>query len=124
MLTLPRLVLYGTCRIVRSTDPSLFTRCGELAHAICIGHTIYFLVITNYGHPETLARLPSSLIASTLIGSLVSCFSKEISAPKSTSPQIIICSPVLLCLPNMDTFQKSFHSLDLLGTVIIPTRTA
>ncbi|KAJ7917201.1 hypothetical protein B0H13DRAFT_1870555 [Mycena leptocephala] len=48
--------------------------CGELAHAICIGHTIYFLVITNYGHPETLARLPSSLIASTLIGSLVSCF--------------------------------------------------
>ncbi|KAJ7923439.1 hypothetical protein B0H13DRAFT_2655104 [Mycena leptocephala] len=48
--------------------------CAEFAHAICIGYTIYSMVITNYGHPERLVQLPNSLIVSTVIGSLVSYF--------------------------------------------------
>ncbi|KAJ7832365.1 hypothetical protein B0H13DRAFT_2370986 [Mycena leptocephala] len=48
--------------------------CAEFAHAICIGCTIYSMVITNYGHPERLVQLPNSLVASTVIGSLVSYF--------------------------------------------------
>ncbi|KAJ7624335.1 hypothetical protein DFH06DRAFT_1481644 [Mycena polygramma] len=47
--------------------------CFEFAHAICIGHTIYTMVITNFGRPN-LVTLPASLITSTVIGSLVSWF--------------------------------------------------
>jgi len=48
--------------------------CGEFAHAICIAVSLYTMVITNYGHPELLVHLPNSLIASTVIGSLVAYF--------------------------------------------------
>ncbi|KAJ6518232.1 hypothetical protein C8R47DRAFT_1232365 [Mycena vitilis] len=45
---------------------------GEFAHAICIAMSVYGMVITNFGHPEHLTQLPNSLLASTLIGSVVS----------------------------------------------------
>ncbi|KAJ7083053.1 hypothetical protein B0H15DRAFT_851016 [Mycena belliarum] len=45
---------------------------GELAHVICIGHSLYVMVITDYGHPERLAHIPSSLFAATFVGGMVS----------------------------------------------------
>ncbi|KAJ7133366.1 hypothetical protein C8R44DRAFT_772272, partial [Mycena epipterygia] len=45
---------------------------GELGHLICIGHSLYVMVITDYGHPERLAHIPASLFAATFIGGLVS----------------------------------------------------
>ncbi|KAJ7844676.1 hypothetical protein B0H13DRAFT_2364070 [Mycena leptocephala] len=74
--------------------------CAEFAHAICIGCTIYSMVITNYGHPERLVQLPNSLVASTVIGSLV--------------------SPILLRLPNLHPLQKSHHPVHLLGPITVP----
>ncbi|KAJ6479466.1 hypothetical protein C8R47DRAFT_1136927 [Mycena vitilis] len=49
--------------------------CGECAHTICIGMSIYDMVIVDSvdsGSPGDPLRLPASLLASTLIGSLVS----------------------------------------------------
>ncbi|KAJ7110614.1 hypothetical protein C8R44DRAFT_883745 [Mycena epipterygia] len=46
--------------------------CGELGHLICIGHSLYVMVITDYGHPERLAHLPASLFVATSLGGLVS----------------------------------------------------
>jgi len=46
--------------------------CGELGHVLCIGHSIYVMIITDYGHPERLAHIPNSLLAATFIGGLVS----------------------------------------------------
>ncbi|KAJ7173433.1 hypothetical protein C8R46DRAFT_114947 [Mycena filopes] len=43
----------------------------ELAHAICIGHMLYVLLITQYGHPESLTDIPKSLVASTLFNAIV-----------------------------------------------------
>ncbi|KAF8139284.1 hypothetical protein K438DRAFT_715635 [Mycena galopus ATCC 62051] len=48
-----------------------FVWCAEFAHAICIATSIYEMVITNYGHPNLMTRLPNSLVTSTLIGSCV-----------------------------------------------------
>jgi len=44
----------------------------ELGHAICIAHSLYVLCITNYGHPESLAHIPNSLLISTFLGGLIS----------------------------------------------------
>ncbi|KAJ7485052.1 hypothetical protein B0H11DRAFT_1149382 [Mycena galericulata] len=56
----------------------LFVWLCELAHAICIGHTLYVTTITDYGHPERLARAPASLGAalffSGFVGTCVQCF--------------------------------------------------
>ncbi|KAF7367821.1 hypothetical protein MSAN_00846500 [Mycena sanguinolenta] len=41
---------------------------GELGHVICIGHSLYAMVITEYGHPERLARLPNSLFCCDFLG--------------------------------------------------------
>ncbi|KAJ7660294.1 hypothetical protein DFH06DRAFT_1194197 [Mycena polygramma] len=46
--------------------------CGECAHTICIGMSIYDMLIADSGPPGDPVRLPPSLLASTLIGSLVS----------------------------------------------------
>ncbi|KAJ6589597.1 hypothetical protein B0H19DRAFT_1104226 [Mycena capillaripes] len=45
--------------------------CGECAHAVCIAISIYTMVITNFGHAEHIGQLPNSLLASTLIASVV-----------------------------------------------------
>ncbi|KAJ7181523.1 hypothetical protein C8R43DRAFT_969446 [Mycena crocata] len=45
---------------------------GEFGHLICVGQAMYVMVITNYGHPERLDRIPNSLFASTFIGAVVS----------------------------------------------------
>ncbi|KAJ6546339.1 hypothetical protein B0H10DRAFT_1736755, partial [Mycena sp. CBHHK59/15] len=43
----------------------------ELAHAICIGHTIYVTTISDYGHPEHLVRAPESLSTAILFSGVV-----------------------------------------------------
>ncbi|KAJ6465184.1 hypothetical protein C8R47DRAFT_50250 [Mycena vitilis] len=43
----------------------------ELAHVICIGHTIYILLITDFGHPERLSTVPLSLGASSLFNGII-----------------------------------------------------
>jgi len=43
----------------------------ELAHCICIGHTLYVLVISDFGHPERLITVPISLDTSTLFNAIV-----------------------------------------------------
>ncbi|KAK7018316.1 hypothetical protein R3P38DRAFT_3200682 [Favolaschia claudopus] len=45
--------------------------CAEFSHTICIGMALYFMLITNYGHPERLLILPDSLLAAAFLGSLV-----------------------------------------------------
>ncbi|KAJ7347936.1 hypothetical protein DFH08DRAFT_866945 [Mycena albidolilacea] len=40
----------------------------DAAHAICVGHTIYAYTITDYGHPERLARaLPKSILVAAFL---------------------------------------------------------
>ncbi|KAJ7272976.1 hypothetical protein C8J57DRAFT_1506549 [Mycena rebaudengoi] len=50
----------------------------ELAHAVCIGHSLYVMTITDFGHPERLVRVPQSIVAafifSALIGTSVQSF--------------------------------------------------
>ncbi|KAJ7272967.1 hypothetical protein C8J57DRAFT_263377 [Mycena rebaudengoi] len=50
----------------------------ELGHVICVGHSLYAMTITDYGHPERLLLVPQSLVAafifSGLIGSSVQSF--------------------------------------------------
>jgi len=43
----------------------------ELGHVICIGHTLYIMVVTNFGHPERITAIPQSLAASTLLNALL-----------------------------------------------------
>ncbi|KAJ7036586.1 hypothetical protein C8F04DRAFT_1233075 [Mycena alexandri] len=43
----------------------------ELAHAICIAHMLYVLLISRYGHPESLTNIPKSLVASILFNAIV-----------------------------------------------------
>ncbi|KAJ7108853.1 hypothetical protein C8R43DRAFT_184958 [Mycena crocata] len=43
----------------------------ELAHAICIGHTLYVVTISDYGHPERLVRTPESLSTAILFSGIV-----------------------------------------------------
>ncbi|KAJ7707049.1 hypothetical protein B0H14DRAFT_2646921 [Mycena olivaceomarginata] len=46
--------------------------CGEVGHAISLGMVVYTNLITYFGHPEHLAHLPNSLLATILLGGLVS----------------------------------------------------
>ncbi|KAJ6580826.1 hypothetical protein B0H19DRAFT_485668 [Mycena capillaripes] len=43
----------------------------ELGHVICIGHTLYTLVITDIVHPGNISAMPQSLNASTLFNAVV-----------------------------------------------------
>ncbi|KAJ6460984.1 hypothetical protein C8R45DRAFT_1028869 [Mycena sanguinolenta] len=43
----------------------------ECGHAICIGQGLYIYTITNYGHPESLASLPKSILVSTFLTAIV-----------------------------------------------------
>ncbi|KAK7031719.1 hypothetical protein R3P38DRAFT_3187434 [Favolaschia claudopus] len=43
----------------------------ELAHCICIGHALYILMVSDFGHPERLATVPISLGASCLFNAVV-----------------------------------------------------
>lgn len=58
-------------RILASTELSP-SRFGELGHVICIGHALYVMIITDFGHPERLLHIPNSLFAATFLGGLVS----------------------------------------------------
>ncbi|KAJ6568417.1 hypothetical protein DFH09DRAFT_434449 [Mycena vulgaris] len=44
----------------------------ELAHVICIGHTLYILTISDFAHPERLIKIPRSLGVSALFSGIVS----------------------------------------------------
>ncbi|KAK7036124.1 hypothetical protein R3P38DRAFT_3183920 [Favolaschia claudopus] len=44
---------------------------NDLAHAICIGHSLYTYTIIQYGHPEGLATPPKSLVVCLLFDSIV-----------------------------------------------------
>ncbi|KAJ7108228.1 hypothetical protein C8R44DRAFT_884993 [Mycena epipterygia] len=50
----------------------------ELGHSVCIGHALYIVTISDYGHPERILRVPQSLdttiFLSGLIGASVQCF--------------------------------------------------
>ncbi|KAJ7065449.1 hypothetical protein C8F01DRAFT_1125650 [Mycena amicta] len=43
----------------------------ELAHVICISHTLYILTISDYGRPERIHSLPLSIDASTVFNAIV-----------------------------------------------------
>ncbi|KAJ6485528.1 hypothetical protein C8R45DRAFT_996912 [Mycena sanguinolenta] len=43
----------------------------ELAHVVCIGHTIYVLLVSDLLHPERLSDVPKTLDISTLFNALV-----------------------------------------------------
>ncbi|KAJ6580817.1 hypothetical protein B0H19DRAFT_485440 [Mycena capillaripes] len=43
----------------------------ELAHVICIGHTLYILLITDFAHPERLSTVPISLGTSALFNGIL-----------------------------------------------------
>ncbi|KAF7345478.1 hypothetical protein MVEN_01566100 [Mycena venus] len=43
----------------------------ELAHVVCIGHTLYVVMVSDFGHPERLGNIPISLDTSTLFNALV-----------------------------------------------------
>ncbi|KAJ7659094.1 hypothetical protein DFH06DRAFT_1089891 [Mycena polygramma] len=45
--------------------------CGELAHTVSIASALYTMIITNFGHPEHLIVLPTSLPVAAFVGSLV-----------------------------------------------------
>ncbi|KAJ7483395.1 hypothetical protein FB451DRAFT_1439363 [Mycena latifolia] len=44
---------------------------GELGHVICIGHTLYGMVISDFSHPERLVNIPQSLGVSALFNTIV-----------------------------------------------------
>ncbi|KAJ7185692.1 hypothetical protein C8R46DRAFT_384823 [Mycena filopes] len=50
----------------------------EMAHALCIGDTLYLMTVSDYGHPERLLLIPRSLatavIFSGIVGSCVQVF--------------------------------------------------
>ncbi|KAJ7342552.1 hypothetical protein DFH08DRAFT_1012233 [Mycena albidolilacea] len=46
--------------------------CGEVGQAISLGMAVYTNLIIYFGHPERLAHPPNSLLASILLGGLVS----------------------------------------------------
>ncbi|KAJ7125277.1 hypothetical protein C8R44DRAFT_135983 [Mycena epipterygia] len=48
-----------------------FVWCCDLAHAICVGHTIYNFTISYYGQPEHLVRAPDSFTAGTIFSGLI-----------------------------------------------------
>ncbi|KAJ6540208.1 hypothetical protein DFH09DRAFT_1323225 [Mycena vulgaris] len=62
----------------------------ELAHAICIGHSIYVITVSDYGHPERLVRiLESSMVAvffSAAIAASESLFTGDRAQYKDSSP--------------------------------------
>ncbi|KAJ6485524.1 hypothetical protein C8R45DRAFT_1214296 [Mycena sanguinolenta] len=43
----------------------------ELGHVICIGHTLYVLVVSDFGHPERITDIPESLGVSTLLNAVI-----------------------------------------------------
>ncbi|KAF7371134.1 hypothetical protein MSAN_00748700 [Mycena sanguinolenta] len=43
----------------------------ELGHVICIGHTLYVLVVSDIGHPERITDIPESLGVSTLLNAVI-----------------------------------------------------
>jgi hypothetical protein len=55
----------------------LFRSC-ELAHAICIGDTLYQMTVSDYGHPERLVLIPRSLATAVLFSGLVGACGRPI----------------------------------------------
>ncbi|KAK7031721.1 hypothetical protein R3P38DRAFT_2620088 [Favolaschia claudopus] len=43
----------------------------DLGHVVSIGHMLYVLVISDFGHPELIASIPKSLGASSLINAVL-----------------------------------------------------
>ncbi|KAJ7236424.1 hypothetical protein B0H12DRAFT_127034 [Mycena haematopus] len=43
----------------------------ELGHVVCIGHTLYVLVVLDVGHPERITTIPESLAVSTLLNAVI-----------------------------------------------------
>ncbi|KAJ7803195.1 hypothetical protein B0H14DRAFT_1647147 [Mycena olivaceomarginata] len=43
----------------------------ELGHVVCIGHTLYVLVISDFGHPDRLSTVPITLGTSSLFNGIV-----------------------------------------------------
>ncbi|KAJ7230386.1 hypothetical protein GGX14DRAFT_692139 [Mycena pura] len=43
----------------------------ELAHVLCIGHTLYILAVSDFGHPASFESIPASLGASTVFNGLI-----------------------------------------------------
>ncbi|KAF7351227.1 hypothetical protein MSAN_01554200 [Mycena sanguinolenta] len=48
-----------------------FLWCIELAHAICIGCTLYQMTVSDYGHPERLLLIPQSLAIAVMFSGIV-----------------------------------------------------
>jgi hypothetical protein len=46
-------------------------RCFELAHVVCIGHSIHVMTISDFGYPERLARVPESFVFAILSSALI-----------------------------------------------------
>ncbi|KAJ7108577.1 hypothetical protein C8R44DRAFT_884641 [Mycena epipterygia] len=43
----------------------------EMAHAVCIGHSLYQMTVSDYGHPERLILIPRSLAAAVLFSGII-----------------------------------------------------
>ncbi|KAJ7029228.1 hypothetical protein C8F04DRAFT_1288750 [Mycena alexandri] len=43
----------------------------EMAHAICIGDTLYTMTVSDYGHPERLLLIPQSLATAVIFSGIV-----------------------------------------------------
>ncbi|KAJ7739984.1 hypothetical protein DFH07DRAFT_70894 [Mycena maculata] len=46
----------------------------EMAHAVCIGHTLYEMTVSNYEHPERLFLIPRTLAAAVLFSGIIGAF--------------------------------------------------
>jgi hypothetical protein len=66
-----------------------------MAHAFCVGHTLYVYTISGYAHPERLAGpIPASLDTALLLSSVVGVCGTEIHAG-----HLLLCVLTLAYVP-------------------------
>jgi hypothetical protein len=46
-------------------------RCCELAHVVCIGHSIHVMTISDFGYPERLMRVPGTFVFAIVFSALI-----------------------------------------------------
>ncbi|KAJ6606144.1 hypothetical protein DFH09DRAFT_2960 [Mycena vulgaris] len=51
-----------------------FVWCCELAHVVCIGHTIHVMTVDDLGHPERLVRMPQPFMVAVMFSALIAAF--------------------------------------------------
>jgi hypothetical protein len=62
--------MHSHSRLISHRNSPFFRSC-EAAHVICIGHALYVMTISDYGHPELFARPPDSFIMTIILSGIL-----------------------------------------------------